>query len=335
MSLRVDDAAIVDLLGSAYGEDQDDATFVDGVMRAVMAMAGARSGVFMRYASGYDEEGRFSFRSISEVVSFGPDAVAGAEFTEALRDLPIAELLWGRTHGNVMSQITGFGERLPTMPGWHTHWGHGIVDSVGLTSLDARGHGVGICAGLAHQGSLSLRETRLLARLATHLGARDRLRDVEGARRLGEADVVFSTAGKVVHARDEVVANARTGAAREGLAARDFARKSRHSAEKALEVWQGLVDGRWSIVDHVDTDGRRFVLAVKNAPRVDRRANLTPTQRRVTALAAMGHADKEIGYMLGVPATAVDAALRRARRKLGARSRTELAMIWRRWTDET
>lgn len=335
MPLRVDDGAIVDLLGSAYAEDQDDAAFVDRVLRALMAMAGARSGVFMRFASRYDEEGRFCFRSISELVSLGPDAVAGAEFKEGLRGAPIAELLWGRTQGNVMSQITGLGERLPAMPGWNTHWRRGIVDSIGLTSLDARGDGVGICTGLAHQGSLSPRETRLLARLATHVGARDRLRKVKGSRRLDEAEVVFSQDGQVVHARDEVVTRARTGAAKAGLAARDFARKSRHDVEKALEVWQGLVDGRWSIVDHVDTDGRRFVLAVKNAPRVDRRANLTPTERRVTALAAMGHSDKEIAYMLGVSATAVDAALRRGRRKLGVRSRTQLAMVWRRWTDET
>lgn len=234
-----------------------------------------------------------------------------------------------------MSQITGLGERLSTMPGWNTHWRRGIVDTIGLTSLDAQGGGVSMCTGLAHLSTLSPRETRLLARLATHVGARDCLRDLNGVRRLDEADVVFSQGGKVLHARDEVVARARTGAAKAGLAARDFARKSRHDVEKALEVWQGLVDGRWSIVDHVDTDGRRFVLAVKNAPRVDRRANLTPTQRRVTALAAMGHPDKEIAYMLGVPATAVDAALRRARRKLGVRSRTELVTMWRRWTGDT
>jgi DNA-binding CsgD family transcriptional regulator len=334
VSLRVDDAAIVDLLGSAYAEDQDDAAFVDRVLRALMSMTGARSGVFMRFVSRYDREGRFCFQDVRDLFALGPDAVAGDEFKEALRETPVAELLWGRTQGNAMSQITGLGERLSALPGWSTHWRPGIVDSIGLTSLDAQGHGVGICTGLAHLGTLSPRETRLLARLATHVGSRDRLRNVEGARRLDEADVVFSQGGKVVHARDEVVTRARTGAAKAGLAARDFARKSRHDVEKALEVWQGLVDGRWSIVDHVDTDGRRFVLAVKNAPRVDRRANLTPTQRRVTALAAMGHPDKEIAYMLGVPATAVDAALRRARRKLGVRSRTELVTMWRRWTGE-
>jgi DNA-binding CsgD family transcriptional regulator len=335
MSLHVDDAAIVDLLGSAYAEDQDDAAFIERVLRTFMSMADARSAVFMRFVSRYDDEGRFGFRSISDLVSLGPDAIAGADFKEAVRGNPIAERLWGRTHAAVMSQITGLGDRVSSLPGWSTHWGRGIVDSIGLTSLDAQGNGAGVCTGLAHQGSLSPREARLLARLATHVGARDRLRDVDGARRLDEAEVVFSQDGKMVHAQDEVVTRARAGAAKAGLAARDFARKSRHDVEKALEVWQGLVDGRWSIVDHVDTDGRRFVLAVKNAPRIDRRANLTPTQRRVTALAAMGHSDKEVSYMLGVPATAVDAALRRARRKLGAKSRTELVMLWRRWTGDT
>lgn len=333
MPLRIDDATIVDLLGSAYAGDLDEGAFVDRAIRAVMSMAGARSGTFMRFSSRYDEEGRFRFRTVSELISIGPDAVAGAEFRESLQGDPGVGLLWGRTHGDVMSALTGLGERLPDMPGWHTHWGPGVVDSIGITSLDSHGDGVAICTGLDRRGSLSSREKRLLARLATHVGARHRLRSVSGAGRLESADVVFSQTGRVVHARDEVVAHARTDTARAGLDARDFARKSRNDAEKALEVWQGLVDGRWSIVDHVDTDGRRFVLAVKNAPRVDCRADLTPAERRVTAFAAMGHGDKEIGYMLGLPTTAVEAALRRARRKLGAKSRTELAILWRRPTE--
>lgn len=173
MPLRIDDAAIVDLLGAAYAEDQDDAAFVDRVLGALMSMAGARSGSFMRFSSAYDDEGRFHFRTIRDLITVGPDAVAGADFREALRTDPIVEMLWGRTHGNVMSEVTGMGERLPTLPGWHTHWRPGVVDSIGVTHLDANGDGVGICTGLGHQGSLTARERRLLARLATHVGARD------------------------------------------------------------------------------------------------------------------------------------------------------------------
>jgi DNA-binding CsgD family transcriptional regulator len=118
----------------------------------------------------------------------------------------------------------------------------------------------------------------------------------------------------------------------DGFRRRDFARQSRHDAEKALEVWQGLVDGRWSIVDHVDTDGKRFVLAMKNAPEVDPREGLPPEERRVAALAAMGHRDKEIAYMLGITPAAVAASLRRVRAALRVKTRAELAAAWRRGT---
>jgi DNA-binding CsgD family transcriptional regulator len=103
-----------------------------------------------------------------------------------------------------------------------------------------------------------------------------------------------------------------------------------HDPEKALEIWRGLVAGRWSLVDHFDTDGKRFLLAVKNTPGVEGRADLTSRERRVTALAAMGHRDKEIAYILGLSVASVTAAIHRARGKLGVRTRAELAAVWRR-----
>ena len=97
----------------------------------------------------------------------------------------------------------------------------------------------------------------------------------------------------------------------------------------AGEVWKGLVAGRWSLVDHIDTDGKRFLLALKNKPSVDKRADLTPRERRVCALVAMGHRDKEIAYMLGVSMASVAASIHRARRKLNVGTRTALAGAWR------
>jgi DNA-binding CsgD family transcriptional regulator len=114
----------------------------------------------------------------------------------------------------------------------------------------------------------------------------------------------------------------------EGRRRRNEAQKARHDAEKALEIWKGLVAGRWSLVDHFDTDGKRFLLAMKNTPKVDRPIDLTPGAKRAAALAAMGHRDKEIAYMLGVSVASVTASLHRTRAKLGVRSRAELATVW-------
>jgi DNA-binding CsgD family transcriptional regulator len=52
---------------------------------------------------------------------------------------------------------------------------------------------------------------------------------------------------------------------------------------------------------------------------------LTPTEERIGRLAADGHSDAQIAAALGVPAATVAAQLSGACRKLGARSRDELA----------
>jgi hypothetical protein len=42
--------------------------------------------------------------------------------------------------------------------------------------------------------------------------------------------------------------------------------RARSNEDEALELWQGLVAGRWSLVEQFDSDGRRFLVARKNDP---------------------------------------------------------------------
>ena len=113
------------------------------------------------------------------------------------------------------------------------------------------------------------------------------------------------------------------------VVARRSSRTAPPDIDKALEVWRGLVAGRWSLVDHFDTDGKQFLLAMKNAPRTQAVVDLTPREGRVCALAAMGHRDKEIAYLLGLSMSSVTAALHRARKKLKVTTRVELAQAWK------
>ena len=55
------------------------------------------------------------------------------------------------------------------------------------------------------------------------------------------------------------------------------------------------------------------------------RDELTQTERRIAELAAAGHSNREIAGELFVSERTVEANLTRAYRKLGVRSRTELA----------
>jgi DNA-binding NarL/FixJ family response regulator len=93
-------------------------------------------------------------------------------------------------------------------------------------------------------------------------------------------------------------------------------------------VWRALEVGTWSVVDHWDTDGKRFVVAMRNAPRTPPIASLTERERCVAALAAAGHLDKEIAYVLACrPRPSPRHA--RARKKLGVRTRTDRASTWK------
>jgi DNA-binding CsgD family transcriptional regulator len=329
--LKVDHAAILDLLEASYGGDEDEEAWILRVLCATITMAGSRSGAFFRFSSAY-EGGHLRLHRAGDMRMVGPDPLWTGASLDVLVNAPRTEVAFGRTHAATFSQDSGLGASLPTVPGFRDCWKEPVVDSLGLVSRDTHGDGFVACVGLDETQSASAREARFLMRLATHLGASDRLRAVERRKRLGEADVVFSPEGRVLHAaRDEDV---RADPVHDGLERRDFVRRNRHDVEKALEVWQGLVAGRWSIVDHFDTDGKRFVLAMKNAPQVDARGRLPPQERRVAALAAMGHRDKEIAYMLGITPGAVTGALRRARAALNVKTRAELAAAWRRGTTE-
>ena len=98
------------------------------------------------------------------------------------------------------------------------------------------------------------------------------------------------------------------------------------SPEEALSLWDALVDGRWSLVDHVDTDGRRFVVARRNPPGTDLRA-LGLRGRAAVAMAVQGRSNKEIGFELGLDASTVAGHLRSAQAKLGVGSRRELIAL--------
>lgn len=84
------------------------------------------------------------------------------------------------------------------------------------------------------------------------------------------------------------------------------------------------MQGRWTIIGTVERDGRRTLLARGNPRSVARILDLTPDERDVAWLAAMGHSFKYIAYELSHPIPTIAGRLRRAMQKLRVRSRAEL-----------
>lgn len=210
----------------------------------------------------------------------------------------------------------------------------GMADVFGALATDPDGWSMFAAIPLA--ASLPARRRRIPPRtahqlrcLSAHFGSSLRLRralraaaDAGGS----EPDAVLDPGGRVLDAAGD----ARERGALESLVdavrhvERARGRLRRTDPDEALQLWQGLVDGTWSLVDRCDADGKRYLLARRNEPGGEDPAALTPRERAVLAFAAIGHANKFIGYTLGLPAATVSRCLTAAQRKLKVESRAEL-----------
>lgn len=202
----------------------------------------------------------------------------------------------------------------------------GVRDWLVAQSVDPDGSGVGIFSPLPGPQSIDPREVALWGCALAHARAGLRLRTaLEPA-----DDAVLSPDGRVLHAEGD----ATRGGVREALrrSARDIDRArsgaGRRDPEAALASWKALVAGRWSLVDRFDHDGRRYLVARRNEPRVGRAQLLSERERQVAAHAAVGHSNKEIAYALGLSPSTVSSHLMRAIRRLGCGDRAGLAILF-------
>ena len=203
----------------------------------------------------------------------------------------------------------------------------GIRDIVVVNGIDPTQRGIYIGALTSEEVSLQAKYRATWSRVAAHLVASYRLRRHEET----EPDAVISAAGKIEHA----IEDARSTSAREALRAaalsmdRARARRSRLEEREAVEMWHALVSGRWTLVDRVDRDGRRYFIARKNDPEVARHHALTRRERQVVGFAALGHTNKLIAYELGLSVSSVAVYLDIAMEKLGVSSRAQLIVAAR------
>lgn len=212
-------------------------------------------------------------------------------------------------------------------PNWMYTLGAPVDDVFALMSHHIDDNGAtGIFAGLKGKRTYRPAERQMFQMLSAHIKAGLRLR-----RRLQERTgvdapedgAVLDASGRLVHADGE----ARDGIDELTESARriDEARTTKSGRqEEALSIWQGLVQGRWSLVEQWDTDGKRFMLAHKNPEDVRDPRGLTPMETRVVGLAVRGYTDKLIAYHLGTAEGTTSSHLTSALRKLGIANRVEL-----------
>ncbi len=254
----------------------------------------------------------------------------GAGFLVRTRAALFEKILW--TGIREPSTLLFASERRTIGPRWMHDLGTSAVDQFTLISTHVDGHGATAFVGsLLSRRTLRSAERAMYAQVHAHIQAGLRLRRSLGAApplavEAPPRGAVLDSDGTVVHAEGR--AKERLEALREGARRMGTARsRAKGRGAEALDIWKGLIDGTWSLVEHFDTDGRRYVLAHANPHQVRDPRGLTNMETRVVALAIRGYADKLIAYHLGIASSTVATHLASAMRKLGVRRRTDLVRL--------
>jgi DNA-binding CsgD family transcriptional regulator len=208
----------------------------------------------------------------------------------------------------------------------------GVRDVMTILARDPSGHAVFFSTPAPDLRRPTRQERLIWGRIAAHISAGSRLRralplapgDVAAG-----ADAVLSPSGAFAHAEAPLQDHGARDSLRAAAQAIDRARsKARSNEDEALDLWQGLVAGRWSLVDRFDTDGRRYLVARRNDPDVRDPRALTLRERQVLAYAAMGHPLKLIAYSLGLSLSTVSVNRRTAMRKLGLQHHADIVALF-------
>jgi len=205
---------------------------------------------------------------------------------------------------------------------------HAMGGQITINGVDCSGKGCALYLFSRGPLTLSDRQRDLFSRLATHVSTAYRLqRQLAGARQPSFVGVeaVLTPGGQVDHAEVQ----ARSAEARRELKLavlrRERARDSASpDADRVVRSLKGLVDARWTLVDHYESGGKRYVVARENAPKPLGPPRLSQREQQVVALAALGRSNKLIAYELGLAFSTVRVLMARASVKLGTTKRSEL-----------
>lgn len=230
--------------------------------------------------------------------------------------------------GILCGTVSEFHPRPSDAPAYGENVGsEGYLDTFGLSASGPEGRGVAVNSPFRDITTISNATRRRWTRIGAHLHAAFRLRRAlsRGPR---EPEARLEPGGKLVDATGAAATRDAREVLREAAKRIDKARTSatRGDPDESLAMWQGLIDGRWSLVDKFDGDGRRYLVAHANPHEVGDPRALTPRERQVAALVGSGESNKVVAYRLGISVGAVATLLRRALDKLSIDSRAEL--IW-------
>lgn len=244
------------------------------------------------------------------------DAVNESALDVGSPERPTGFHVWGHLAVGQASLVPKMREFLPLF----SHIG-GARDTFAVNAVDASGRGLWLGAPMRTTTRVSDARFALFTRFSAHLTAALRLRRNEPT----PPTAWLAPNGKLLDTQDDGAVAARDDLRRATVAFEEArATKKSGDVDRATRRWRPLVVSRWSLLDEFDQGGRRFVVAVENAPPTRApRKDLSEREHQVMTQAHLGHADKVIAYELGLSTSTVRVLIHRATRKLGASSRRE------------
>ena len=311
------------LVEAAYRFDSSLSTWLSRLAAEAGRSFGGSGGAIIGV---YETPGRAHVK-FGQVVADG----VGEELSRSLFVLPpgaavdrarLAALYYRHAFGSI-SETTG-----RMIPGYmQVLRSAGVEELAFLNAIELDGRGLVIC--LPDRARVFSAHARYVwRRVAAHLVTARRLHgalaEAATLSRHGDAtaaaEAILTPTGRIEHATGRARSRRSRLALTEALRRVDAARSRATSPARAVELWQGLVDGRWSIAEHFERGGRRYYLAVRNERALAAVHALSPGERQVIAYAARGQSDKLIAYTLGLSVHTVAKLLERARLKLAGRA---------------
>ncbi|MDB4964228.1 MAG: hypothetical protein JWP01_4227 [Myxococcales bacterium] len=206
-----------------------------------------------------------------------------------------------------------------------------VRDYVAFLTIEPGGRGICINAGQVEERTFDLRTRHVWSRVSAHVAAARRLREALVAADAAPVEAMLTPSGKLEHAEGDGKTTTARAVLREAVRQQERARgrMRRDDPAQATEAWKALVSGRWSLVDHYERGGRRYIAARRNDHTLPDPRALTPRERVVVQLAALGKSNKLIAYEIGLSASTVATHISAAMRKLRVKSRVELIELAR------
>jgi DNA-binding CsgD family transcriptional regulator len=320
---------VLDVLESAYRLDGDDDSWLDRVARAAQRHIDPRRHGMISFFYQLGSDGKVAPGKVLSYDVPEPYAAIGGQIPLALPPWYVRETFAQHPCGSAMNTGSKRAREMARTQMKEAFAAIGWRDLLVVNGLDPTGRGVYIAAARRTATPLPRALQTRWTRVAVHLAAAWRLRRAlrgAHAQDLDGAEAILSPTGKIEHASE----HARTRQARQALshAAHTIERgrtpRGRRNGDRTVAEWTGLIAARWSLVDHFESDGKRFLVARRNDVADTGRAELSPRELQAVAFAALGHNNKLIAYEMGIAAETVRVLLHRAARKLGAHDRSEL-----------